>query len=156
MRNREHSSSLPSPKGWRKIGKAKIGVALGAAVIGAGVLIPTSPAYASDSNCQTLNLIKACIYITGSGDHISSIVGKAYNTYVLTEDNIHTELVYPNGSLIANSATVNIPEDQWGAEVDTYFNYNNNEPTGNYCAIIWQRNSSGGYDELSVACAPVS
>lgn len=159
MRERAYTSSpqdtdLPFRKGWRKIGKAKLGIVLGAVAVGAGVLMPGTPAYASDSNCQVATVFRTCIYITGGGVHVNSIEGEVYNIYIDAEPNVHTELVYPNGSLIKNSATVTIPSDKWGAIVN--WAPNANEPTGNYCAISWQGTSQSGYTVIGKACAPVS
>jgi hypothetical protein len=159
MQKREYTSSqqdteLPSRKGRRKIGKARLGIALGAVAVGASVLVPGTPAYASDSNCTVATVFRTCIYITGGGAHVNSIEGEVYNIYIDPSANIHTELVYPSGAFIKNSSTVTIPSDKWGAAVT--WAPNANEPTGNYCAISWQGTSASGYTVIGKACAPVS
>lgn len=159
MRKRERTSSppdtdQPSRQGWRKIGKAKLGIGLGVVAIGAGVLMPATPALASDSSCGWQGRYEVCININGGGAYVSSMYGQVYNSNGVSEPYIHTELEYPDGSLVKNSATTTIPAGSWGALVSWF--PNSNVPTGNYCVIGWQWSRSSGYQTIGYACAPVS
>jgi hypothetical protein len=134
---------------WRR---ANIAIALGAAAVGASVLVPASPAFASDHGCQSYAWGEVCIYITGGGTHVDSITGEVYDIQPPgCHPNVHVELVFPSGQKIANSGTGCLAS---GSPFSVTWSPNATEPTGNYGAILWI--GPAPYDPFLEAYAPVS
>jgi hypothetical protein len=132
--------------------RANVAIALGAAAVGAAVIVPASPALASDHGCQSYAWGEVCIYITGGGTHVNSITGYAYNTQSPgCTPNVHVELVFPSGQHIANSKTGCLAN---GAPFQVTWSPNSTEPTGNYGAILWI--GPAPYLNFLEAYAPVS
>jgi hypothetical protein len=133
--------------------RASVAIALGVAAVGAAVIAPTSPAFASDHGCQSYAWGEVCIYITGGGTHVDSITGYVYDTQneAGCHPNVHVEIVFPSGQNIKNSATGCLG---FGAPFSVTWSPNTTEPTGNYGAILWI--GPAPYLNFLEAYAPVS
>jgi hypothetical protein len=134
--------------------KARLAAVLGSALVAAALTLSPSPAMASASNCQAIHpdSLFMCESITGSGLFIKTMSAHASNTALYTVMNVHIELTGPKGHIL-NCAQVNIPDG--GSTPTCTWSPNSNRAAGNYCAILWQKNSSTNYSELDHICIDV-
>jgi hypothetical protein len=131
--------------------RAKIRIALGVAVIGAGVLMSASPAYATDHGCNNNNAIDVCLTITGSGQFVNSFDIVVYNNTAASWSNTHFEIQAPNGGAWKNSDAFTMTADsEWGWLVGVQADV----AVGSWCAIVWHYNGSG-YQNFGEQCEPV-
>lgn len=129
--------------------RAKIRIALGAAVIGASVLMSATPASATDSGCNNNNSINVCLTITGSGQFVNSFDVKIYNNTSASWPNTHVEILRPNGTAWKNSGSFTLTafaDLLWGVQADV--------AVGKWCAIVWHYNGST-YNNFGERCERV-
>jgi hypothetical protein len=146
------SESLQNKERPPRRGRAKIGIALGAVAVGAGVMISATPASATDHGCSNINNgINVCLTITGAGRYVNSFDVIVNNYSALIWANTHIEIQAPNGTAFRNSGQFTLPArgyGEWlvGVQADV--------SAGNWCAIAWHWNGSG-HNNFGERCEPV-
>jgi hypothetical protein len=124
------------------------------------VLLSSGTANASDSSCNksTVNVIMIpvettqCIFITGSGLHVTSIRGTLADDGMIRLGAAHIEIKFPSGQAAHNCSAVSLGG---GATTSCTWSPNAHEPAGNYCVVGWTQTGLGNFVNLGESCAPV-
>ena len=134
-------------------------VAAGTMLLASAILMPATTALAGTSasqvprtagpNCSDTEL--ACVYISGSGNHINYMKGWARNQTIF-ELTLHVELIGPHGK-IKDCSAFTIKTDQ--NSPNCVWSPNANETPGSYCSETWHWNSFG-WQVYGEACITVN
>jgi hypothetical protein len=124
------------------------------AMVASAITLTGGAARASTGyDCQTREYYLVCLDITGTGLHINSMGGWMRNNLPDTMYRLHIELLGPHG-LIKNCAQFNVRAKS--NSPDCVWSPNRNEPSGNYCSILWYHSLTGnGYSNIGEQCAGV-